>query len=307
MLLICSLLTLQGLPHAEPRYSDYVNTKMKRLLLRAELALASGQLISPPNDNALLYLERILTKNPTTPQAPELLNQLFARFMASNEAADHAPELARMKNLKAMGIKARRDERLVRRVLRPALVELKDCRVSLGLASLQLGEHAEAGRQQRAAARLVVKYQMEPGGLSYLSRRLAENQSSRASYEWKRYAEQTYRPTQARGEPVRKYLRKEFEKLKDCRVSLGLASLQLGDQAEARNLHKAAADLAARYQLKLTGVNYLAQLVEQGTGPPARAADKAASYPGAHAPRTSQGDSPQTSPSRDAPRVFGTF
>ncbi len=306
-LLIYALVTLQGLSHAEPKYSDYVNTKMKRLLLRAELALASGQLVSPPNDNALMYLERIVAKEPADHRAAELLNQLIARFKTSNEAAGPARKLARMRNLRALSSKARSDERLIRRLLPPALTELKDCRVSLGLASLQLGEHAEAGHQQRAAARLVAKYQLKQGGLSYLSRRLAENQSSQASYEWKRYARQTYQPGRARRELVRKLLRKELEKLKDCRVSLGLAALQLGDQAEAVNQHKAAADLAARYQLRLTGVNYLAKLVEQSGTPSANAPNKAASQPRAQAPRTSPSDSPQNSPSPEPPRVFGTF
>lgn len=175
-LLICSLLALQGISYADLKASDYASSKVTHWLSRAESALAGGQLIAPPGDNALVYLERIFAKDPASAKAAEVLNQLIARFVASNDAA-HAPhELERMRILKAV-------RQLARKYLRPELVELKDCHVSLGLASLQLGDPAEAGRQQQAAADLVAQHQLKGEGLSYLSQLLEQARTQRTAYD----------------------------------------------------------------------------------------------------------------------------
>lgn len=190
--LICSLLALQGVSYAEPQHSDHASPKVAAWLSRAELALAGGDLVSPPQDNVLTYLERILAQDPANSRAADLLNQLIARFVTSKDAT-HAPHaLARMKILKAVSHMAHGEEAVVhdardagtlREYLRPELTELKDCHVSLGLASLQLGDPAEAGRQQEAAADLVAQYRLQEGGLSYLSQLVKQAKPPRSSYD----------------------------------------------------------------------------------------------------------------------------
>jgi hypothetical protein len=300
-LLICLLLALQGASYADSKYSDHVSSKVTRYLLRAELALGSGHLISPPEDNALGYLERIFAKDPANSRAAEVLNQLIARFLTSNDAV-HAPQkLARMRILKAVSSMARGDEAIARHAKESsALVasDLRDCHVALGLASLQLGEPAEAGRQQQAAADLVAQYQLKEGGVSYLAQLLEQGKAPQTSYEWKRYAGQNHQPARINEDLVRRHLRRELTDLRDCHVALGLASLQLGEPAEAGRQQQAAADLVAQYQLKEGGVSYLAQLLEQGKAPQT-SYDKAASR--------SRGKAAQKSRAQQVHRVFGTF
>src|SRR5215208_5084104 len=269
-LLICLLLALQDASYADPKYSDHASSKLTRYLLGAELALGVDHLISPPEDGALRYLERIFAKDPANSRAAEVLNQPIARFLTSNDAV-HAPqELARMKILKAVSSTARGDDAIAHHARETSTLvasELRDCHVSLGLASLQLGEPAEAGRQQQAAADLVAQYQLKGGGVSYLAQLLEQGKAPRTSYEWKRYAGQNHQSARINEDLVRGHLRRELTELRDCHVSLGLASLQLGEPAEAGRQQQAAADLVAQYQLKGGGVSYLAQLLEQGKAP----------------------------------------
>jgi hypothetical protein len=185
-LLICLLLALQEISYADPKYNDHTSSKVSSWLLRAESALANGQLISPPKGNALAYLERVFAEDPANTKAASVLDKLIARFVASNYAI-HAPqELARMRILEAVSTMARSNGTLAHHAGKAGMLiasELRDCHVSLGLAALQLGDPAEAGRQQKAAANLVAQYQLDKGGLRYLSQLVEQIKAPRRSYD----------------------------------------------------------------------------------------------------------------------------
>ena len=73
--------------------------------------------------------------------------------------------------------------RTARERMHKRLVELKNCRVSLGLAALQLGDTTEAGRQQEAAAAIVSRHRLDDGGLGYLSRLLERDQTQPSKFD----------------------------------------------------------------------------------------------------------------------------
>jgi hypothetical protein len=347
--LICLLLALQGLAYAAPdEPSDASDPKVMHWLASAESALAAGRLIAPPEDNALGYLERVFAADPANSRAARMLDQLVLRFTTRDHTEYASQELARMKILEVVSSLARGDEglgrarepdilnealrsstvgkdrdgqnfrpaqdrvQLIRKYLRPQLAELKDCHVSLGLASLQLGDPAEAGRQRNAAADLVAQYQLqEEGRLGYLSQLLAQAKTPRTSYQWKNDVGRQRQPTERHADLARKYLRPQLKELKDCHIWLGLAALQLGDPAEAGRQQEAAADLVARYQLAAGGLNYLSQLLEELEAPKTSYGDESSG----EAPRLSRGENPQVlygePPPASAPRppyrAFGTF
>ncbi len=214
----CTLLAASQISFAGPKNSEYASSTLTRWLLRAELALAGNQLVSPPKDNALVHLERVLAEDPNNLRAAKLLDQLIVRFTMNDGAADAPRSWARLKvlyyassaaNGNGAGVTGapqesglirlgratakrpaaqmqhaeRTDQKLqalpqtVSKRMHRRLVELKNCRVSLGLAALQLGDTSKAGRQQKAAADLVSRHRLDDRGLSYLSRLIRRGQT----------------------------------------------------------------------------------------------------------------------------------
>jgi hypothetical protein len=149
------------------------------------LALAGNQLVSPPRDNALVHLERVLAEDSNNPRAAKLLDQLIVRFTISDGATD-VPQYSRLKVLhyatsaargndagvtdpvhksdhtkgratakrSAAQMHAERNDqklqalpKMVRERMHRRLVKFNNCRVSLELAALQLGGTSKAGRQ----------------------------------------------------------------------------------------------------------------------------------------------------------------
>lgn len=108
-LFACSLLAVSAISCAGPRYSDHVSSIVTSGLLSAEQALADGQLISPPEDNALVHLERVLAEDPGNRKAAQLLNHLIVRFAMTNDIAHAGQELVRLRTLHAVSSVARLD------------------------------------------------------------------------------------------------------------------------------------------------------------------------------------------------------
>lgn len=113
-LVVCSLLAVLGVSCAGPRYTARASSDVTRWLLSAEQALADDQLISPPEDSALMHLERVLAKQPSNRKAAELLDQVIVRLALGHGIAFARQELARLRQLHAVSSAARGDSGMAR-------------------------------------------------------------------------------------------------------------------------------------------------------------------------------------------------